>query len=455
MIKGRGENAPVLIDGDGIIVSKFGGTSLADSNQMRKVLEIIKEDSARKYIVVSAPGKRHPKDQKITDLLYLCNKMAEQDLDFDEIYKVIHNRFIGIKDELGLDIDIEPALLDIKDRIANGATADFTASRGEYITAQLLAKALDYDFVDAAELIVFDRNGTCDLESTRIRMKERMEGIEHAVIPGFYGAILDGKIKTFSRGGSDVTGAIIALGMSAALYENWTDVSGFLMADPRIVDNPMQIEELTYKELRELSYMGAAVLHDEATFPVRLGKIMMNIRNTNDPKHPGTIILGDDQIKSVPGKITGIAGKKGFTILSIDKTMMAGEVGFVRKVLAIMEINNVSVEHIPTGIDSISLVMSDVELENKLNKIIEEIKLHCEPDAITATNNMALLAVVGRGMIKTKGISAKLFTALYKANVNVNMISQGAGELSIIIGLDTNDFDNAIRSIYEDFVTEK
>ncbi len=451
---GRGENAPVFIEGDGIVVSKFGGSSLADSTQIKKVLDIVKEDSSRKYVVVSAPGKRHPKDQKITDLLYLCNKMAEQDLDFDEIFKVVYNRFINIRDELGIDLDLETTLLEIKDRIANGATADFTASRGEFITGQIVAKALNYEFIDAAEIIVFGRNGSCNLEATREKMKERMEGIEFAVIPGFYGSILDGKIKTFSRGGSDVTGSMVALGVAATLYENWTDVSGFLMADPRIVENPKQIEALTYKELRELSYMGATVLHDEATYPVRLGSIMMNIRNTNEPKHPGTIILGDDQIKSVPGRITGVAGKKGFTIITIDKTMMAGEVGFVRKVLAIIEINNISIEHIPTGIDSISLVIADSELENKIEKIIEDFKLHCEPDTVTVKSNMSLLAVVGKGMIKTKGISAKLFSALYEADVNVSMITQGAGELSIIIGIDTDDFNNATRSIYEKFVKE-
>lgn len=440
------------MENETVVVAKFGGSSLADSEQIRKVADIVRSDKNRKFVVVSAPGKRHGKDQKITDLLYLCHNMAEQDLEFEEIFKVIETRYKGIRDELGLSLEIEKQLEEIKDRIANGATPDYTASRGEYLNGILIADYLDYEFIDAAELVVFKRNGVCDLESTKLKIKERTEGCRRAVIPGFYGATTDGRIRTFSRGGSDVTGSLIAQGVEADLYENWTDVSGFLMADPRIVENPRPIKLLTYKELRELSYMGATVLHEDATYPVRLAGIKMNIKNTNEPEHPGTLIMDDDQAPHIEGIITGIAGKKDFSVISVDKPMMAGEVGFVRKLLSIMEMNDVSVEHFPTGIDSVSLVVADSEIENKWESLLEEIKIQCEPDSVVLNPNMALMAVVGRGMIRSKGISAKLFGALYKSDINVRMITQGAGELNIIVGVENEDFEKGIKAVYEAFV---
>jgi len=435
-----------------VVVAKFGGSSLADSEQIKKVADIVRSDKNRKFVVVSAPGKRHGKDQKVTDLLYLCHNMAEQDLEFEEIFKVIETRYKAIRDELGLSVEIEKQLEEIKDRIANGATPDYTASRGEYLNGILIAAYLEYEFIDAAELVVFKRNGICDLDSTKLKIKERTDGIERAVIPGFYGATADGRIRTFSRGGSDVTGSLIAQGVEADLYENWTDVSGFLMADPRIVENPKPIKLLTYKELRELSYMGATVLHEDATYPVRLAGIKMNIKNTNEPEHPGTLIMDDEQAPHVEGIITGIAGKKDFSVISVDKPMMAGEVGFVRKLLSIMEMNDVSVEHFPTGIDSVSLVVADSEIENKWESLLEEIKIQCEPDSVVLNPNMALMAIVGRGMIRSKGISAKLFGALYKNDINVRMITQGAGELNIIVGVENEDFEKGIKSVYEAFV---
>lgn len=437
---------------DRIIVAKFGGTSLADSEQIKKVAKIIQSDKNRRYVIVSAPGKRHGKDQKVTDLLYLCHKMAEQDLDFEDIYKVVENRYMTIRDELGVAVEIERQLEEIKDRIANGATPDYTASRGEYLNGILTAAYLGYEFIDAAEVIIFKRNGICDLESTRLKIKSRMEAVKRAVIPGFYGSTVDGRIRTFTRGGSDVTGALVAQGVEADLYENWTDVSGFLMADPRIVENPKPIMALTYKELRELSYMGATVLHEEATYPVRLAGIKMNIKNTNEPDHPGTIIMGEEQAPHIEGTITGIAGKKDFSVISVDKTMMAGEVGYVRKLLAIMELNDISVEHFPTGIDSVSLVVADGEIESKIEKVLEEIRIQCEPDSVVCNPNMALMAVVGRGMIRAKGVSARLFGALYKNDINIRMISQGAGELNIIVGVENEDLEDSIRAVYKEFV---
>ncbi|SDZ23267.1 aspartate kinase [Proteiniborus ethanoligenes] len=434
-----------------VIVAKFGGSSLADSKQFAKVKDIIESNNKRRYIIPSAPGKRNDKDHKITDLLYMCYQLASHGLNFDEVYKIIEIRFEDICRDLRLDININKILRDIKEKIQNGASRDYAGSRGEYLNAIILSKYLDFEFIDAKELIVFNESDQFDPEATQIRVQSKLEGIPKAVIPGFYGAKENGEIITFTRGGSDITGAIIARGINSKLYENWTDVSGFLMADPRIVNAPKPIEIITYKELRELSYMGAPVLHEEAIFPVKKAGIPINIKNTNSPKEPGTMIVDDLTPVSSTGTITGIAGKKDFTVISIEKTLMSLEKDFYRKLITVLETNNILIEHMPSSIDSISLIISNTELNSKLQKVIEEIRIYCRPDSIICYPNMALIAVVGRGMIRTKGISAKIFTALANKGINIRMITQGSSELNIIIGIENADFDMAIAAIYEAF----
>lgn len=434
-----------------VIVAKFGGSSLADSKQFAKVKDIIESNNKRRYIIPSAPGKRNDKDHKITDLLYMCYQLASHGLNFDEVYKIIEIRFEDICRDLRLDININKILRDIKEKIQNGASRDYAGSRGEYLNAIILSKYLDFEFIDAKELIVFNESDQFDPEATQIRVQSKLEGIPKAVIPGFYGAKGNGEIITFTRGGSDITGAIIARGINSKLYENWTDVSGFLMADPRIVNAPKPIEIITYKELRELSYMGAPVLHEEAIFPVKKAGIPINIKNTNAPKESGTMIVDDLTPVSSTGTITGIAGKKDFTVISIEKTLMSLEKDFYRKLITVLETNNILIEHMPSSIDSISLIISNTELNSKLQKVIEEIRIYCRPDSIICYPNMALIAVVGRGMIRTKGISAKIFTALANKGINIRMITQGSSELNIIIGIENADFDMAIAAIYEAF----
>ena len=434
-----------------VIVAKFGGSSLADSKQFAKVKDIIESNNKRRYIIPSAPGKRNDKDHKITDLLYMCYQLASHGLNFDEVYKIIEIRFEDICRDLRLDININKILRDIKEKIQNGASRDYAGSRGEYLNAIILSKYLDFEFIDAKELIVFNESDQFYPEATQIRVQSKLEGIPKAVIPGFYGAKENGEIITFTRGGSDITGAIIARGINSKLYENWTDVSGFLMADPRIVNAPKPIEIITYKELRELSYMGAPVLHEEAIFPVKKAGIPINIKNTNSPKEPGTMIVDDLTPVSSTGTITGIAGKKDFTVISIEKTLMSLEKDFYRKLITVLETNNILIEHMPSSIDSISLIISNTELNSKLQKVIEEIRIYCRPDSIICYPNMALIAVVGRGMIRTKGISAKIFTALANKGINIRMITQGSSELNIIIGIENADFDMAIAAIYEAF----
>lgn len=434
-----------------VIVAKFGGSSLADSMQFTKVKNIITSDNRRRYIIPSAPGKRHNKDHKITDLLYMCYQLASHGINFDEVYSIIAKRYEDICNELNLEINIKEILSDIKAKIQGGATRDYSASRGEYLNAIILSKYLGFEFVDASELIVFDNHNKFDMEKTKIKTESKLLDIPYAVIPGFYGSKENGDIVTFSRGGSDITGAIIASVVNSKLYENWTDVSGFLMADPRIVKNPKPIETITYKELRELSYMGAPVLHEESIFPVKKTGIPINIKNTNNPEDPGTMIVNDLSPINYAETITGIAGKKDFTVISIEKTLMTSEKGFFRKLVSVLESNDISIEHMPSSIDSISLIISNSELNSKLEKVIEEIKIYCKPDSITCYPNMALVAVVGRGMIRTKGISAKIFTALAKEGVNIRMITQGSSELNIIIGIENSDFNKAISAIYEAF----
>lgn len=436
----------------GIKVAKFGGTSLADAGQFRKVQSIVLSDEERRYIVPSAPGKRHSSDQKITDLLYLCHAHAKEGVPFDEVFDIISNRYIEIVEELGLTIDISAYLADIKEKIAGGYSEDYVASRGEYLNGLILAELLGYDFVDAAEIICFNEAGIFDQEKTDEVIRERLADCERAVIPGFYGSRPNGAIQTFSRGGSDITGAIVARGVGADIYENWTDVSGFLMADPRIVNNPKPIERITYRELRELAYMGANVLHEDSIFPVRQAGIPINIKNTNDPEAAGTLIVPNGVETAKPGTITGIAGRKDFTVIALEKTLMNSELGFGRKLLSIIESHGISFEHMPTGIDSICLVISDDQLEGKLDSIIEDIKHQLKPDAINVYPNMAMIATVGQGMSRTPGIAAKLFGALGEAGINVRMIDQGSSEINIIIGVETEDFEKAIRAIYWAFV---
>jgi len=436
----------------GIKVAKFGGSSLADAEQFKKVRSIVMMDEERRYIVPSAPGKRHSSDHKITDLLYLCQEHAQKGIPFGEIFELISTRYLDIVEGLGLSLDLVPILEDIREKILGGYSADYTASRGEYLNGLILAEYLGYEFIDPADIIFFTQSGTYDAQATLQAVSQVLSKVERAVIPGFYGSRPDGGIQTFSRGGSDITGAIIAQGVKADLYENWTDVSGFMMADPRIVNNPKPIKEITYKELRELAYMGANVLHEEAVFPVRQAGIPINIKNTNDPEAPGTLIVPNGDQYHGTGMITGIAGKKGFTVISIEKAMMNSELGFGRKLLSIIETRGISFEHMPSGIDSISLVIADNQLDGKLDGIIEDINQQLKPDSVEVTSNMALIATVGHGMARTPGISGRLFGALGKENINVRMIAQGSSEMNIIIGVENEDFERAIQTIYYAFV---
>ena len=434
-----------------IIVSKFGGSSLADSSQFMKVKEIIQANPNRKIIVPSAPGKAHKEDHKITDILYMCYQLASNKLSIDEVYKIIEIRFLSIATDLALEFNLENILETVKNKIQNGASRDYVASRGEYLNALLLAHVLDFKFVDSKDMIVFNEQGIVDDERTKLNIKNVFKTHTHIVIPGFYGANLQGDIVTFSRGGSDITGAILADYVNASLYENWTDVSGFLMADPRIIDSPKPIKTITYKELRELSYMGAPVLHEDSLFPIKNKGIAIHIKNTNFPEHEGTKIVNDLYPISQKETITGIAGKKDFTVISIEKHQMISKKDFLRKLVTVFETNHISIEHMPSSIDSISVVVSSIQLSSKLNKIIEEIKIYCEPDSIISYPNMALVAVVGRGIIRTKGISANIFTALSHSGINIRMITQGSSELNVIIGVENADFEKAIASIYNAF----
>ena len=432
------------------IITKFGGSSLADANQFKKVKDIIFSNKARKYVVPSAPGKRNSKDTKITDLLYLCHAHVETGISLDDVFKHVEARYTEIVKDLGLEFNISKHLANVKKDLEEGASKDYAASRGEYLNGLILANYLGFEFVDAKDVIVFNEDGSLELEETKKSLKEKLSNVENAVIPGFYGADKDGNIVTFSRGGSDVTGALVAASIDADLYENWTDVSGFLMADPRIVENPKSISTITYKELRELSYMGASVLHEDAIFPVRESGIPINIKNTNKPEDKGTFIVQDSEVKECK-TITGIAGKKDFTVISIEKAMMNSELGFCRKILGILEMNNISFENMPSGIDTVCVVISDSELKNKTKKVVEEIKRTCNPDSIVVHPNMALIATVGKGMAKNKGVAAKVFDALSKADVNIRMIDQGSSEMNILVGIENENFETAIKAIYDKF----
>ena len=432
-------------------VAKFGGSSLADAVQLKKVRDIIFADDARRYIVVSAPGKGVNNNHKVTDLLAMCHQLSNHDLNFNEVYKIIEDVYKNIVDDLSLLIDIDKILAEVKEEISKGASYDFVISRGEYMSAQVLASFIGYDFVDAKDLIVFT-DGVLDLKRSQDAIEKVLANHEKAVIPGFYG-VEEGKIKTFSRGGSDVTGSVIAAALGADMYENFTDVSGFLVADPRIVKNPAPIGTITYKELRELSYMGANVLHEEAIFPLRDKNIPINIKNTNKPDKPGTLILSKCDIKN-KNILTGITGKKDFTVINLEKVNMNSEKDFFRKLTTVFESNDISIEHMPSSIDSVSVLVADSYITPKLNKVLEELKIYLNVDSISWERDISLIAVVGRGMIKEKGVSSRTFTALAREGVNIKMISQESSEINIIIGVETKDFEKAIQSIYDEFYKE-
>lgn len=432
-------------------IVKFGGSSLADANQFKKVKDIIKDDESRKFVVCSAPGKRHGKDNKVTDLLLMCYQLASHDLGYEEVLDQIEMRFQSINDELDLGIALDFLFEEIKNNIEKGASEAYLVSRGEYLNGILLAKYLDFEFVDACEVIKFKEDGRLNSELTEQLLAERLERAGCAVVPGFFGSDEEGNIVTFSRGGSDITGSIVADAVHADLYENWTDVPGFLIADPNIVENPEPMGKVTHKELRELSYMGAPVIHEEAIFPVKKKGITIHIRNTNNINDPGTIIVNEEPENFRKGTITGIAGRKGFSVITIEKAWMNFEVGFLRKVITVFESNDISIEHIPSSVDSVSVVVSDKELVGKEKKLIDELKIYCNPDIINIEGGMAMLTLVGHGMASVAGMSGKLFTSLAQSGVNVSIISQGSSEISIIIGIEEKDFDVAIRAIYKAF----
>ncbi len=437
-----------------IKVVKFGGSSLADAEHFRRVASIVKSDPSRRFVVASAPGKRSSEDVKVTDMLYRCYEMVRNGKDITEYYGKIVKRYNDIISDLGLDYDLSGELAYIRNAILGHAGQDFAASRGEYLNSLILAKFLGFDFIDAESVIFFRDNGSYDEEKTNAVMHEELLRHEYAVIPGFYGVMPNGTIKTFSRGGSDVTGSIVARAAEAELYENWTDVSGFLMADPRIVKEPFPIGTVTYRELRELSYMGASVLHEDAIFPVRNVGIPINIRNTNEPSAPGTMIVAASNEYDTERIITGIAGKKGFSVITIEKDMMNAEIGFACKVLDVLEDNDISFEHLPSGVDTMSLVVTSSALEDEAHRerILSTIQRRVRPDSITLEDGLALLAVVGRGMVKAKGTAARVFSAISSADVNIRMIDQGSSELNIIIGVEAHDLEKAMNAIYHEFV---
>ena len=432
-------------------VVKFGGSSLASAQQFMKVAEIIHADDDRRFVVPSAPGKRFDKDTKVTDMLYACYALAEKDHDFTKEINEIEKRYQEIIDGLKLELDLSQEFNKIIDNFKKKAGSNYAASRGEYLNGIIMAHYLGYEFVDPADAIRFNEAEVFDAELTNKLLSKRLEGIERAVIPGFYGAMGNGTVKTFSRGGSDITGSIVAKAIQADVYENWTDVSGFLIADPRIIKDPKGIDIITYGELRELSYMGAGVLHEDAIFPVRKEGIPINIRNTNKPDDEGTWIVGNTCQKS-KYTITGIAGKKGFASINIEKDMMNAEVGFGRKVLQVFEDYDISFEHMPSGIDTLSVMVHQSEFVDREQKILSGINRAVNPDHVDIQSDLALIAVVGRCMKSQRGTAGRIFAALAHANINVRMIDQGSSEQNIIIGVANEDFETAIKAIYDIFV---
>lgn len=432
-------------------VVKFGGSSLASAEQFEKVGSIIRSDKGRKYVVPSAPGKRYAMDTKVTDMLYQCYDSAENGKAFDDQLEAIKKRYNEIINGLGLDLNLDEEFSRIAENFANKSGKDYAASRGEYLNGIIMANYLGYEFIDAAQVIFFDEEGVFDADKTDKVLSRRLEETERAVVPGFYGALPDGTVKTFSRGGSDITGSIVAKAAGANLYENWTDVSGFLVADPRIIKHPRVISTITYKELRELSYMGATVLHEDAIFPVRKAGIPINIRNTNAPEDKGTLIV-ESTCSKPKYTITGIAGKKGFVAVNIEKDMMNSEIGFGRKVLQVFEDSGISFEHMPSGIDTMTVFVHQSEFEEKEQTVLSGIHRLAKPESIDLEGDLALIAVVGRGMRATRGTAGRIFSALAHARINVKMIDQGSSELNIIIGVKNSDFEAAIQAIYDIFV---
>ena len=435
-----------------ITVAKFGGTSMADAKAITKVAEIIKQDKNRRYVVVSAPGKRFSQDHKVTDMLYACYHDLQINGECKDTFEKIRERFKGIVNDLAIDLDIDSYLDKVEEEMYKYDSAEFCASRGEYLSAVIMAKVLGYTFVDAKDIMVFNDNGDFEADLTNEKVKSALANIERAVVPGFYGGDEEGLVHTFSRGGSDVSGAVIARAVEASLYENWTDVNGFMSADPRIVSNPKPISTLSYRELRELAYMGANVLHPESIFPVRISKIPINIRNTFCPSADGTMIVAELSEEELGKRvITGIAGKKGYSIVYIEKSMMNSELGFVRKVLAVLEYYNISFEHMPSGIDTMSIVIADSELAGKEDVVVERIKKVVNPDHIEIESGISLVATVGHGMSFKPGSAATLVGALAKEKINIRMIDQGSSEMNIIVGIATSDYEKAINAIYQAF----
>jgi len=440
-----------------IKVVKFGGSSLADADKFRRVAEIIAADPDRRYVVPSAPGKRFSDDIKITDMLYQCYNLAREAStkeEFETCYSNICARFQGIITDLGLDFDISGELGYIKNAILGRAGRDFAASRGEYLSGLILAKFIGFDFIDAENVILFKDNGTFDAEKTHEVLTAELARHERAIIPGFYGLMPNGTVKTFSRGGSDITGSIVARAAGADLYENWTDVSGFMMADPRIIDNPRAIETVTYRELRELSYMGATVLHEDAIFPVRIAGIPINIRNTIRPGDDGTMIVASASDYDNKHIITGIAGRRGFSVFTVEDDLMNSQIGYGRRMLEVFEENGIAFEHMPTGIDTMSVIVATADIDPIREKLIASLNRTLKPDSITVDDGLALIAVVGRGMIKAKGTAARVFSAVSNAGVNIRMIDQGSSELNIILGVEERDFEVTVKAIYDEFVND-
>ena len=435
-----------------IKVVKFGGSSLADAEHFRRVAEIVKSDPERRYVVASAPGKRFSADTKVTDLLYRCYEMARNHEDISACFAEIAERYNSIIRDLGLQYDITGELDYIKNAILHHSGRDFAASRGEYLNSLILAKYLGFSFIDAEAVVVFRDNGSFDGEKTNALLREELAAHPYAVIPGFFGVMPNGTIKTFSRGGSDITGSLVARAAEASLYENWTDVSGCLMADPRIVKNPRPIRTVTYRELRELSYMGATVLHEDAIFPVRNAGIPINIRNTNAPEEKGTMIVPHADGYDARHVITGVAGKKGFSIINIDKDMMNAEVGFGRRVLEVLEDYDISFEHLPSGIDTMGVIVASAAIEGKRDRLLRGITRAVRADRVEIIDGLCLIAVVGRGMVKARGTAARVFNAVYSAGVNIRMIDQGSSELNIIIGVNEDDYEAALTAIFNEFV---
>ena len=436
------------------VVCKFGGSSLADGTNIMRVCEILNANPARKYVVVSAPGKRYSGDIKVTDLLYACYREAQEGGDCSQTFAKIRKRFTSIVEELGMDsFDIKSILDATEQEIDERKSADFTASRGEYLNARIIAAKLGRAFIDAKDIIFFDEKGAFDEKRSYAAIEQALQDSGDAVIPGFYGTDAQGNIKTFSRGGSDISGSIVARAMNAEVYENWTDVSGFLACDPRIVNNPQKIEVISFKELRELSYMGANVLHADSIFPVRKGDIPIKIKNTFRPMDAGTLILPSKKYVAQGNIVTGIAGKKDFTVIFLEKSMMNAEIGFARKVLSVLENHRICFEHMPSGIDTLSLVIESRYLsDGVLDQLLEEIRASVSPDYIRVLENIALVATVGHGMASSIGTSARLFGALSEAGINVRMIDQGSSEMNIIVGIDNEDYEKCVRAIYHQFL---